>query len=139
MWLEGDNDLTYSNAVYRATITGGGISGWTTLNTLPVAMKDMAVVIGTNTIYVIGGRDATQVYSTIYYAAINTDGSIGTWQTSASSLPAGRWGHTAVYLNGFIYVAGGADVLTETAALNTVYYYKVLADNTLGAYSTGTL
>jgi hypothetical protein len=134
----GYNDLTYSSTVYRATITGAGISGWTTLNDLPVAMKDMAVVIGTNTIYVIGGRDASQVYSTIYYAAINTDGSIGAWQTSAVSLPAARWGHTAVYLNGYIYVAGGADVLTETAALNTVYYYKVLADNTLGAYSTGT-
>lgn len=134
----GYNDVTYSTAVYRATIQSGGISGWTTLNSLPVAMKDVAVVIGTNTIYVLGGRDASQVYSTIYYAAINTDGSIGTWQTSAVALPAARWGHTAVYLNGYIYVAGGANVLTETSALNTVYYSKVLADNTLGAFSTGT-
>jgi len=134
----GYNDVTYSSAVYRATTQAGGISGWTTLNSLPVAMKDAAVVIGTNTIYVIGGRDASQVYSTIYYAAINTDGSIGIWQTSAVALPAARWGHTAVYLNGYIYVAGGANVLTETSALNTVYYSKVLADNTLGAFSTGT-
>lgn len=134
----GWNDLTYSSAVYRATIQSGGISGWTTLASIPVALKDAAVVIGTNTIYVIGGRDASQVYSTIYYAAINSDGSIGAWQTSAVSLPAVRWGHAAVYLNGFIYVTGGAGTLTETAALNTVYYSKVLADNTLGSFTTGT-
>jgi hypothetical protein len=134
----GWNDLTYSSAVYRATIQSGGISNWTTLASIPVALKDAAVVIGTNTIYVIGGRDASQVYSSIYYAAINTDGSIGAWQTSVVSLPAARWGHTAVYLNGFIYVAGGANILTETSAVNTVYYSKVLADNTLGSFTTGT-
>ncbi len=97
------------------------------------------MVIGTNTIYVIGGRDATQVYNTIYFAVINSDGSIGAWQTSSVTLPAARWGHTAVYLNGYIYVAGGTNVLTETSALNTVYYSKVLADNTLGVFSTGTV
>jgi hypothetical protein len=134
----GWNDVTYSSAVYRATIQAGGISAWTTLASIPVALKDAAVVIGTNTIYVIGGRDASQVYNTIYYATINTDASIGTWQTSAVSLPVARWGHTAVYLNGYIYVAGGAAVLTETSALNTVYYTKVLADNTLASFTTGT-
>ncbi|MBM3436770.1 MAG: hypothetical protein FJY07_11200, partial [Bacteroidetes bacterium] len=134
----GWNNINYSSAVYRATIQAGGISGWTTLNSLPVGLKDAAVVIGTNTIYVIGGRDGSQAYNTIYYATINTDASIGTWQTSAVSLPVVRWGHTAAYLNGYIYVAGGTAVLTETSALNTVYYAKVLADNTLSAFSTGT-
>lgn len=134
----GWNDLTYSSAVYRATIQTGGISGWIALNSLPVGLKDAAVVIGTNTIYVIGGRDASQAYNTIYYATINTDASIGTWQTSAVSLPAARWGHTAAYLNGYIYVAGGTAVMTETSALSTVYYAKVLADNTLSSFSTGT-
>jgi hypothetical protein len=134
----GWNDVTYSSAVYRATIQAGGISGWSTLNSLPVALKDAAVVIGTNTIYVIGGRDGSQAYNTIYYATINTDASIGTWQTSSVPLPVARWGHTAVYLNGYIYVAGGAAVLTETSALNTVYYTKVLADNTLASFTTGT-
>jgi hypothetical protein len=134
----GWNDVTYSSAVYRATIQSGGISGWTTQNSLPVALKDAAVVIGTNTIYVIGGRDASQVYNSIYYASINTDGSLGSWQTSAVSLPSARWGHSAVYLNGYIYVTGGNSVLTETVAVSTVYYVKVLTDNTLGSFSSGT-
>lgn len=134
----GYNDATYSNAVYRATLQSGGISGYTTLNPLPVGLRDHAVVIGTNTIYVIGGRDDVNLYSTIYYATINTDGSIGAWQTSAVSLPVSLWGHTAAYCNGHIYVAGGANVMSSTVARNNVYYAKVLADNTLSAFSNAT-
>ena len=134
----GYNDVTYSNAVYRATLQTSGISSWTAENTLPVALRDAAVVIGTNTIYVLGGRDASSIYNTVYYAEINTDGSLGSWQTSSVTLPATLWGHTAVYCNGYIYVAGGADNSTATAARSNVYYAKVLADNTLSAFSAAT-
>jgi parallel beta-helix repeat protein len=134
----GYNGLSYSNAVYRATLQSGGISSWTTLNPLPIGIRDAAVVVGTNTIYVMGGRDGSSLYNTIYYAAINTDGSIGAWQSSAVSLPVALWGHTSVYCNGYIYVAGGAHNLTSTTARNNVYYAKVLADNTLSAFSNAT-
>jgi len=134
----GFNDVTYSSSVYRATLQTGGISSWTTLNSLPVGLRDHAVVIGTNTIYVLGGRDDTNIYNEIYFATINTDGSIGNWQTSATTLPATLWGHTAVYCNGYIYVAGGSNVSTITSALNTVYYAKVLADNTLSSFTATT-
>lgn len=134
----GFNDATYSNAVYRATLQSGGISGYTALNPLPAGLRDHAVVIGTNTIYVLGGRDDTNLYNTIYYANINTDGSIGAWQTSSVTLPATLWGHTAAYCNGYIYVAGGANVMSSTVARNNVYYAKVLADNTLSAFSNAT-
>ncbi|MCD4788657.1 MAG: hypothetical protein K8R37_01560, partial [Bacteroidales bacterium] len=134
----GFNDVSYSSSVYRATLTTGGISSWTTENSLPVGLRDHAVVIGTNTIYVLGGRDDTNIYNEIYFATINTDGSIGTWQTASVTLPATLWGHTAVYCNGYIYVAGGTNVSTSTSALNTVYYAKVLADNTLSSFTATT-
>ena len=66
-------------------------------NSLPVGLRDHAVVIGTNTIYVLGGKDDSNIYNEIYYASINTDGSLGTWQTASVTLPANLWGHTAVY------------------------------------------
>ncbi len=135
----GYNNVSYVNTVYVATISSGGISGWTTLNPLPVALRDPAVVIGTNTIYVMGGRDASQVYNTIYYATINADGSIGAWQTSATTLPANLWGHTATYLMGYIYVVGGSSSMTENTALNSVYYTKVNALNTLSTFTAGTV
>ncbi|MCX6303433.1 MAG: right-handed parallel beta-helix repeat-containing protein [Bacteroidetes bacterium] len=137
--IGGYNNLNYVNTVYVATIQSGGITSWTSLNPLPVALRDPAVVIGTNTIYVMGGRDGSQVYNTIYYAALNTDGTIGAWQTSAVTLPANLWGHTATYLMGYIYVIGGSSSMTENTALNTVYYAKVNALNTLSAFTSGTM
>jgi parallel beta-helix repeat protein len=135
----GYNNLTYSSSVYRATIQAGGLTSWTTLAPIPVAMRDMAVVIGTNTIYVIGGKDASNIYNTIYYATINADGSIGAWQTSAVTLPVALWGHSAVYLNGYIYVTGGSSSMTELSAINSVYYASVNANNTLSAFAGGTV
>ena len=134
----GFNNTSYVNTVYVATIQSGGISGWTALNALPTALRDPAVLIGTNTIYVLGGKNDTQVFNTIYYAAINTDGTIGAWQTSAVTLPVNLWGHTATYMMGAIYVIGGSSSLTENTALNTVYYAKVNALNTLSAFVAGT-
>ena len=135
----GYNNTNYVNTVYVATIQAGGITVWTTLNPLPVALRDPAVVIGTNTIYVMGGRNATQIFNTIYYAAINTDGTIGAWQTSAVALPANLWGHTATYLMGYIYVIGGSSSTTENTALTTVSYAKVNALNTLSSFTAGTV
>ncbi len=134
----GYNNTAYVNNVYVASISGGGISGWTALTSLPVALRDPAVVIGTNTIYVMGGRNATTVFNTIYYASINTDGTIGAWQTSAVTLPVNLWGHTATYMMGHIYVIGGTSSLTETTALNSVYYTKVNTTNILSAFTAGT-
>ncbi|MFZ4547760.1 MAG: Kelch repeat-containing protein, partial [Bacteroidales bacterium] len=134
----GFNNTSYVNTVYVATIQSGGITGWTALNALPTALRDPAVVIGTNTIYVMGGKNDTQVFNTIYYAAINTDGTIGAWQTSSVTLPVNLWGHTATYMMGAIYVIGGSSSLSENTALNTVYYAKVNALNTLSAFVAGT-
>ncbi|MCD4746564.1 MAG: right-handed parallel beta-helix repeat-containing protein, partial [Bacteroidales bacterium] len=133
-----NNVTSYSSSVYRATLQSGGISSWTTLNSLPVGLRDHAVVMGINTIYVLGGKDGTNIYDEIYFATINTDGSIGTWQTASVTLPVELWGHTAVYSNGYIYVAGGSNVSSGTFALNTVYYAEVLPDNTLSAFSPTT-
>ncbi|HPS62208.1 MAG TPA: right-handed parallel beta-helix repeat-containing protein [Bacteroidales bacterium] len=136
--IGGYNNLNCVNTVYYATISSGGIGSWTALNPLPVALRDPAVVIGTNTIYVMGGRDGSQVYNTIYYASINTDGTLGAWQTSAVTLPAALWGHTATYCMGYIYVVGGTSSLTENTALSSVWYTKVTALNTLTSWTAGT-
>ncbi|MCX6280301.1 MAG: right-handed parallel beta-helix repeat-containing protein [Bacteroidetes bacterium] len=134
----GYNGVACSNAVYYASITGSGISSWTAQSSLPVALKDPAVVTGSNTIYVIGGRDGSQVYNTIYYAEIYSNGTLGAWQTSAITLPVNLWGHSALYLKGYIYITGGSGSMTETTALNNVYYAKVNVDNTISAFSAGT-
>jgi parallel beta-helix repeat protein len=136
VYLSGGYDgAGYSSNVYRSTIQSGNISNWTTLSSLPVGLRDHAMVIATNYIYVLGGRTDGDPFSTIYYATIGSDGSIGTWQTSAVSLPIPLWGLTAEYVNGYLVVVGGTNLASETSALNRVYYANVYPDGTLSSFT----
>ncbi|MDE2511812.1 MAG: hypothetical protein KGL74_11880, partial [Elusimicrobia bacterium] len=56
----------------------------------------------------------------------------GPWTTLVSSLPAVRQGHAMVYYGGRLYVSGGADPTPQA----TVYGAPVLADGTVGAWTT---
>ena len=106
-----------------------------------------ASVVANGYVYYIGGIDPVPNPSTAttasYFAKLNANGTIGTWQSTGVSLPAARAGHTAVYSNGYIYVIGGsaskANGLNEFrlgAGTNTIYYAKVNKDGTLGAWAT---
>jgi len=132
--IGGHNNINYNEQVYRATLQGSGISGWTTLNPLPVGLRDAAVVIGTNAIYVLGGRNDTLISDQVYYATLNADGSMGQWQVSAVSMPVGLWGHTATYHNGYIYISGGSHLASATSARANVYIARIISDNTIFAF-----
>ncbi|MBC8485614.1 MAG: right-handed parallel beta-helix repeat-containing protein [Bacteroidetes bacterium] len=131
----GYNGSAYSSSVYKASISGGGIGGWTSLNALPVPLRDHAVVVGINTIYVLGGRTNGAPSDAIYYASINSDGTIGSWQTSGITLPQPLWGHTAQYVNGYIYVVGGTNVASETTALDKSWYANIGPYDDLSTFS----
>ena len=132
----GYNGTACTNAVYKATLQSAGISSWTSLNALPLALRDHAVVIGINFIYVLGGRtDSGSPIDAIYYASINSDGTIGSWQVSSVSLPQAIWGHTAHYVNGYIYVVGGTNLTNEATAIDSVYYANVYPNGNLSEFS----
>ena len=82
-------------------------------------------------VYVVGGTGA----NTTFYAKINADGSIGTWQTSIITLVANRELAVTTVANGYIYVIGGY----QPAGVNTIYYAKLNADGSISAlWSTNT-
>nr|NQU93723.1 hypothetical protein [Bacteroidota bacterium] len=122
-------------AVYRSPLQVGGAGSWTNLNNLPVALRDHAVVTGVGYLYVIGGLMDGSPSDQIYYAQINTDGSIGSWNTSSISLPQPLWGHTAKYVNGYIYIVGGANEPGNTNASDKIYYTSVGSNGQLSAFS----
>ena len=107
------NDIQYSQ-IDKA----GAITSFNTLNTLPTetshgksytARSGATSVVYNGYIYVIGGYTATPAayyYSSVTYAHINADGTIGLW-TSATGFTTGRVGHTSVVYNGRIYIIGG--------------------------------
>ena len=133
------NGTNAVNTVYRATKQDNGISGWSGLNGMPVALKDMAVVATQTRLIVMGGRNENGVSDKIYYAPFNNDGSIGSWTESEVALPNPTYGLRAVLAMGNIYLLGGTAVIdsVETVTANT-YLLKVNADGDIASVAEAT-
>ena len=131
-----DNGSTATSTVYYAKLNAdGSASAWSTnANPLPAAREWIKPVAGNGYVYVAGGSSGgSSAQSTVYYAKLNLDGSIGPWNTNANALPAVREKQTSIFNNGYIYVMGGDN---GTSNQNTVYYAKINTDGSTGVWST---
>lgn len=126
--------------VYYAPFNDDGTVGdWTATTSLPNAVYDSATVTHNGYIYEIGGNPngGSGSSDVVYYAPLNPDGSVGTWNTT-SSLPKTLTSHTAVVNNGYVYALGGYS--HSTGLSTSVYYAPLNPDGTLGSWTaTGSL
>lgn len=140
-----------SNAAFSpSTIT------WARANDLPAALQGLGAAfvpgktggVRPNTVFTIGGANATNVATTTVYAApVQGNGSLGTWTTPAA-LPQPRAYLTAAAATAYtaaidtataaayLYAIGGVDATAQAAA--TVYVAKVGTDGTLGTWAATT-
>ncbi|MBI5594906.1 MAG: hypothetical protein HY928_02330 [Elusimicrobia bacterium] len=107
---------------------GSGGTGWQTAPALafPVVSHAMAALGGT--LYSLGGHKnvnlgGDEVRTEVFASPLGPGGAPGAW-TATTALPARLAGHSAVAVNGRVYVLGGAR--TGTAAVNTVYYSSLV-------------
>ena len=123
-----------SNGSLVSTLTscpGGGTltnGTWCTTSypmTSAVTYASSAVYNGY--IYLMGGCTSTCPLNSVYYAPINADGSIGTWQTTAV-LPTAINSFAVAY-NGYLYLVGG---YTASGLSNYAYYAPINANGSLG-------
>ncbi|MEX2055217.1 MAG: carbohydrate binding domain-containing protein, partial [Candidatus Andersenbacteria bacterium] len=63
-------------------------------------------------------------------------GEIQPWQLNANALPDTRRYPASAVANGYIYLVGGCPAASCTAGSNTVYYAKLNADGSTGAWAT---
>ncbi|MBN1478168.1 hypothetical protein JXA47_15535 [Candidatus Sumerlaeota bacterium] len=123
--------------VLTCTLASAQIA-WQTTSTLPQPVRNGFLVHYEGYVYLIGGRPSgetstTHAIDTVYYAPVNTDGSLGTWQAT-TSLPGNRCAHGAYAYDGTMYVWGGWDETYVTH--NECYYATINGDGTLGAWTT---
>jgi parallel beta-helix repeat protein len=113
-----ENDAT--DKAYRLTLNAmGEVTGITEVNSLPEARNGHAVAVYNSKIIVTGGYDATFTQkNTVYCAAVNLDGSLGTW-TTQTALPNAVYGHTTICTNGILTIIGGME---GTLASNKFVY-----------------
>ena len=111
-------------------------SGWLDTVSYPSLVSANSVSAYGGRIYSIGGN-FTAFTSTVYYAQINSTGSLGSW-TQTTSYPntdgIGR-GSSFAY-NGRLYMVGGIDESSNITS--SVHYSTINPDGTLSAWATTT-
>lgn len=98
----------------------------------------VAMTVGTTGyMYVIGGSTypdvsspASAITDAVYYAKINSDGSVGAF-TATASLPVPLYKTCPVVVNGTIYMSGGESSSANPPAVDTVYYAKPNSDGSI--------
>ncbi len=132
--IGGGNGSAYLATVDYAPINSNGTLGtWTATTSLLAATEYATSVVYNGYVYEIGGWNGSVVVTTVDYAPINANGTLGTW-TATTSLPATTEYATSVVYNGYVYEIGGY----TTAALATVDYAPINANGTLGTWTATT-
>lgn len=115
----------------------GSLAGWnfsTIANTLSGFTSTGSIVLYNRYIYSIGSNtfpsgNYCSISNNIFYIPINSDGSLGTWQTT-TTMNVPRCGSEAVTYNGYIYAIGGA----QTGNPNSVEYAPINSDGSVGKW-----
>jgi N-acetylneuraminic acid mutarotase len=108
---------------------------WSSNGTLPYALYNASVVVTLNRVYLIGGQtNNTTFLNSVYYAPINSDGTLGSW-VNAGTIPVSMARMKAVVGNKFVYLIGGY----TGNGLNSVYYAPINSDGSLGSWSPTTI
>ena len=106
---------------------------WTTSATgLYLGVRSAASLVTNCYAYILGGRDNSNIRSTIQMAPVNSDGTLGSW-VSGGVLPASLTGGQVVLTKNRIYYIGG-----NTGSVSSVVYTAPInSDGTLGSWTTG--
>jgi N-acetylneuraminic acid mutarotase len=123
-------------AVFYAHLNSDGTTGaWqTSANSLPTSVYFTASVVHNDYVYIMGGSGGVDCTDFVYYAHLNSDGSVDAWQTSTQPLPICSEGATAVVHNDYVYYIGGNSDGVPSA--NSVYFAHLNSDGTTGAWQT---
>ena len=124
----GDSIKSYSYAKITAS---GGLGSWTNVN-LPSSVTSSgiagaSVAAYNNYIYLMGGDNGGSLSNSVYYASINSDGSL-TWNSPGSNYNLSNYTYldSAAVYNGFLYIFGGC---SSSSLANCVYNGSKLNDS----------
>ncbi len=131
----GTDVLNVDTSGSNVTINGtdpAALSTWTSTTNTPVAVEREGGIAANGYMYLLGGDNSSNNLSSVYYAPINGNGTLGSWSTG-TSLPLVRKYFNPVVVGNYIYVVGGSDASTVD---NTVYYAELNPNGSVGAWQT---
>ena len=120
-----------TSAVYYAPIVFNGVPGsWEQTTSLPTATFTASSVVYNGYLYEIGGGNESKDFSTVDFARIRNDGTLGAW-TPTTMLPLGLYGASSVAHDGYLYEMGG---ISGSQSFSTVDFARIRNNGTLGAW-----
>lgn len=129
--------MAYSNdhpdwVVTTALNAFQNVGAWIQGQTLGATLVGARGSASTAWLFIAGGLWAGAETSLIFVAALNPDSSLGAWVHNDNLPISLQLGDLVIY-NGYFYYIGGSSGGIEK---NTVYYAKINANGTLGAFAT---
>ncbi len=135
-----------NSGVNGCSSTAGSLGTWNAGSNLFQATAVAQSAVYNGYVYLLGGCSGTWIncnstvrITTIQYAQLRADGSLGTWSNNGgNALPIGRHRGAAVAYNGRIYIMGGCTQnLFSTCTSNSIratdtQYTTINADGSLG-------
>ena len=153
--ISGDIDIGGGTVEYAPINSDDTLGPWTTATQkLNTARWSPSATVVNGTLYIVGGSNYYNPFSSIEYAHINPDGTTGLWNIAESELSKARGYIGVTSYSGFIYAVAGYD--NSINWLNTVEVAKINSvdgidegfnvgevcyslPNSCGDYSTGSL
>ena len=128
----------YTNTVeYAAINPNGTLNAWTepaSMN-LPNAEAYLSGFAYNGYMYVMGGGaggSPNTYYNTVYYASINTNGTLNGWTLNPTTIPVSIWNASAIEYNGYAYLVGGNNA---SGILNSVIYAPINSTGAIGTFN----
>lgn len=126
------------STVYTTTINPDGTLGsWVTSTSLPTPMSAAHSIVTKSRVYImggIGGSGGLSRLANVYYATINTDGTIGAW-TTGTSLPNNIYSGQLFITSNRVYILAGWIGGSRSAI---TYTAPVDSNGVIGAWTAGT-
>ena len=129
-----------SSVYYAVPNSDGSISSWISTTSLPSSKGGSGAFGYNGYLYSTGGTNSysggQNALTEVRYAQINSNGSIGSWQ-STTALPVGRCYHGATAYNGYVYIVGG-EYAGPSKTATEVLYAPIYSGGTIGSWQQTT-
>lgn len=134
--IGGSNAPTYYNDVQFATLdpSTGAVGSWSTTSSFIGARDEFTGIAYQGYMYLLGGWNGSVNLSSVEYASINADGTLGKWGTTTAMATATA-NMVATAYNGYIYYSGGGDGIGPVAG---VTYARLNSDGSIGSWVSTT-
>lgn len=140
LYIVGGNPGSCISTVRYATINANGtLGGWSTTSALPDARCGIveAATVSNGRIYVVAGFDNSFPTTSVLYATVNANGTLGAWQTNATTLATSREYAAVEAANGYLFAIGG-QTQPFGGVTAGVEQAPINANGSVGAFTAGT-